>query len=304
MKKYLRNGFLVLLVLLALTAGYIIIVNVVSNGYTSTFKADKSSKMAIKLDSVIRKYVKESKFSGSVLVEKNGNILLNEGYGYAKKYLGRVRNTPETKFLLGSITKTFTAEAVLQLIEEKKLSLDEKVTKYLPEYTGWKDISIRQLLNHTSGIPNYYSSVTDYMRYFWGNSTPEKIFSRFKDSPLTNKPGKKFNYSNTNYVILGRIIEMVSGESYADYLKKNIFEPLGLKNTGYEVKMGSVKNHALGHCVGTYVEVPNFNMSNFFGAGCIYSTTGFICQRRVLEPREDFLRGAVTPKIPHVISNG
>lgn len=171
------------------------------------------------------------------------------------------------------MTKTFTASAIIQLEERKLLSLTDKVTRYYPEYKGWKDITIHQLLNHTSGIQNYYKSVLDFARYFFVHNTPEKIMARFKEKPLLFKPGTDYDYSNTNYMILTGIIEMVSGDKYIDYLKKNILNPLGLLSTGYDENTNSVNGLAKGYLLNMIVEVNGFNLSNFYGAGGLYSST-------------------------------
>ncbi|MCX8128755.1 MAG: beta-lactamase family protein [Clostridia bacterium] len=268
-----KGVFKVLIVLLLVLIISITTINIGNNFYVSTFSEENKSEMEIRLNNVVKKYVEKSKFSGSVLVAQGDRIILNEGYGYAKRYLGRTKNTPDTKYVLASMTKSFTASAVMQLQERKMLSLEDKVTKYYPEYKGWEDVTIHNLLNHTSGIENYYESVIDHIRYFIAHNTPEKIISRFKDRPLLCKPGTDFNYSNTNYMILSAIIEKVSGDKYIDYLNKSIFTPSGLVNTGYEEDTSEVDNIAKGYCLNMIVEVTGFDLSNFYGAGGLYSST-------------------------------
>ncbi len=268
-KRGTFRAFIILLVLgISLAA-----INIYDNIYVSTFHEENKGEIETALNEVVKEHVKKNKFSGSVLVAQGNKIILNEGYGYAKRYLGRTQNTPNTKYVLGSMTKTFTALAIMQLKEKNLLNLEDRVIKYYPEYKGWEGITIHHLLNHTSGIQNYYKSVLDYARYFITHNTPEKIMSRFKETPLLFQPGTDYEYSNTNYIVLTGIIEMVSGDTYIDYLTKNIFSPLGLVRTGYNEHPDSVSNLAKGYLLNMVVEVNGFNLSNFYGAGGLYSTT-------------------------------
>ena len=250
---------------------------------TMTFDLQNKTPMAIHLHEIIQKNMEDGGFSGSVLVAKGDKILLSEGYGYASRYFRSAENSPDTRYLLGSMTKTFTALAILQLEEDHLLRLDDSVTRYFPEFTGWKEVTIHQLLNHTSGIPNYYESISDHIRYYLGHSTPLQIMERLKNSPLKFSPGSDFDYSNTNYMILSAIIEQVSGQTYIDYLTQQILTPMGLSDTGYSEHRGNVELLAQGYCLNMLVEVTGFNLSNFYGAGGLYSTTDdlFRLQQRI-----------------------
>ena len=188
---------------------------------------------------------------GSVLVAKGGAVLLEKGYGLANVELD-VPNTPATKFRLGSITKEFTATAILQLQEQSKLSISDLVCKYVencPE--AWKAITIHHLLTHTSGIPSYTDDPKfrkpDFMRV---PMKPLDIVMLSKDKPLEFQPGEKWKYDNTGYVFLGYIVEKVSGESYADYVKKHIFGPLEMDDTGYDDTRAILKGRAAGYARG------------------------------------------------------
>ncbi len=251
----------------------ITISNLQCNAFITTYKQGNNPVITEKINEVIKQHAENNGFSGTVLVAKDDKILFNEGYGYAKRYFGRTQNTAETKYLLGSITKTFTALAITKLEERKMLSFDDKVTKYFPEYKKWEDITIHNLLNHSSGIPNYYQSPTDYIKYFAFHKTPEQILSVYKNTDLLFKPGTEFKYSNTNYIALARIVEMISGQSYINFLNQNILEPLNMTSTGYEEKTGAVENMARGYALNMIVEVNGFNLSNLFGAGGLYSST-------------------------------
>jgi CubicO group peptidase (beta-lactamase class C family) len=182
------------------------------------------------MNSLLEQEVKEHDFRGAVLVVHNGKPILMKGFGPASA--SGKPNTEETLFELGSITKQFTAVAIMQLIEQGAIaSLDDKISKYLPpRYANnpiWKDITIRQLLTHSSGIPNIPPPDAGVpFRY-----SPDDILSLFQDLPLEFEPGTHFHYSNSGYDVLGRIIECVSGQRYDEFLEKNIFAPLGMRST-------------------------------------------------------------------------
>ncbi|MBD3257812.1 serine hydrolase, partial [candidate division GN15 bacterium] len=153
-------------------------------------------------------------FHGTVLVAKEGEILLAKGYGWADREFNQ-KNTPRTRFFISSITKQFTATAILQLKEQGRLSLDDPVTKYLPDYpaeTGDR-ITIGQLLSHTAGVPNY-TEAPEVLINRTKKLSPQTLLAVFKDRPLDFDPGTDFHYSNSGYILLGAIIEKVSGQSY------------------------------------------------------------------------------------------
>ena len=229
--------------------------------------------IASKADKYINAYVKQQRFSGSVLIAKNGKFLLSKGYGMAN-YEHDIPNTPKTKFRLGSITKQFTAMAIMQLQEKGLLNVNDPITKYIPGYpeTGEK-ITIHNLLTHTSGIPNF-TMFPDYRETVMLHSPIEKTIARFKDKPLEFTPGEKFNYSNSGYILLGYIVEKVSGKPYETYLKENIFQPLGMSNTGYDDHSPIIKNRASGYSIGTeeLINAPYIDMSIPHAAGALYST--------------------------------
>ena len=164
-------------------------------------------------------------FSGSVLVAKAGKPVLNNGYGMANYELD-VPNSPQSKFRIASITKPFVALAILQLQEKKLLSIDDSICMYVencPE--TWKPIKIRHLLSHTSGLQNVVDMV-GYRQWKKLPSTPAKLIDTIRDRSLTFAPGKEFSYSNSNYVILGYILEKVAKTSFARYLRLNVLDPI------------------------------------------------------------------------------
>jgi CubicO group peptidase (beta-lactamase class C family) len=245
--------------------------------------------------------VSTGQFTGTVLVALDDKILISKGYGLAD-IAGKISNTPDTKFRLGSVTKQFTAASILLLQERGKLRVEDPVKKYLPDApAAWDGITIFHLLTHTSGIPNF-TSFPDYRSTESIAVTPEQLVARFRDKPLDFPPGSAFSYSNSGYVLLGYLIEKVSGVPYARFVQDNIFAPLHMKSSGYDSSKEKIALHATGYSMGAKgPEVAGYiDMSIPFSAGALYSTTGDVLrwQRalhggRLLKP--DSLRQMTTP---------
>ncbi len=239
---------------------------------TSAISAQSKS---AKIDALVQQYVANRQFNGSVLVAEKGQVIFKKGYGMANMEWN-IPNAPDTKFRLGSITKQFTAMLIMQLVEKGKLKLTGKVTDYLPDYpkaTGDK-ITIHHLLTHTAGIPNY-TNVPKFFETLARNPyTPEVFTKEFANLPLDFEPGSKFSYSNSGYFLLGVIIEKVTGKPYADVLKENIFTPLKLQGTGYDLFSPILPKRAAGYEKerGNYVNAPYLDMSIPYAAGSMYST--------------------------------
>jgi CubicO group peptidase (beta-lactamase class C family) len=228
-----------------------------------------------KLDELLNLYHNYGKFNGSALVANQGKIILKKGYGMANMEWD-IPNQPNTKHRLGSITKQFTAMLILQLAAEGKLDLHAPVTTYLPDYPkeNGDKITTHHLLTHTSGIPNY-TSFPGFMANETRNPyTPEAFVEKFADKPLDFEPGERFSYSNSGYFLLGVIIEKLSGKSYEQMLQENIFEPLKMKDTGYDHHGEIIKNRATGYEKnGNQVENSRYlDMSIPYAAGSLYST--------------------------------
>ncbi|QOY89732.1 serine hydrolase [Paludibaculum fermentans] len=227
-----------------------------------------------RLEEQIRGYTSQDRFNGAILVAKDGKIVLSKGYGMAN-FEWSEPVTPDTKFRLGSITKQFTAMAVLLLSDQGKLKLDDPVCNYVaPCPDAWKPITIHHLLTHTSGIPNF-TNFPEYAKTMTLASPPAESLKKFLDKPLDFAPGSSFNYSNSGYVLLGYIIEKVTGGSYADYLRKNILSPLGMNDTGYDDTVTVLPRRAAGYeRTGTTLQNAKFlDMSIPHAAGSLYSTT-------------------------------
>jgi len=170
-------------------------------------------------------------FSGAVLVARAGEIRLRMGYGLADR-AKKIPNTPQTRFRIASITKQFTAMAILMLQEQGKLNVQDAFCDYFPDCpAAWKAITIHQLLTHTSGIPNF-TELPGYDPFDPTPYPPPQIIARVRDQPLSFKPGEQWHYSNSGYVILGEIIARTSSQSYENYLQQAIFTPLGMYNSG------------------------------------------------------------------------
>jgi len=209
-----------------------------------------------------------------VLVARDGKILFAHGYGFADRE-NKIPATPETRFRIGSVTKQFTAAAILTLQEQGKLSIEDTLDKYFPGYPGGDKITLHQMLNHTSGLHNY-TAHPDFLARVTQPIKPSDLVAWFQDDPPDFPPGEQFSYSNTNYVLLGQIVEKVSGMSYGDYLQKQFFGPLGLHDTGVWQNATPPDHGAKGYSFDGKQVVPalDWDMSWAGGAGELYSTVG------------------------------
>jgi CubicO group peptidase (beta-lactamase class C family) len=161
-----------------------------------------------------------------------------------------IPNSPSTKFRLGSITKQFTAACILLLEERGKLKVEDPVKKYMPDApAAWDKMTIFNLLTHTSGIPSF-TGFRDYHSTEAIATTPELLVARFRDKPLEFQPGEKWNYSNSGYVLLGYLIEKISQQSYRQFVQENIFNPLGMKDSGYDSNSEIILHRASGYTPG------------------------------------------------------
>jgi CubicO group peptidase (beta-lactamase class C family) len=228
-----------------------------------------------RLDAVASAYAAQGRFVGSILVIEGDRVLLDRGYGEANLDWA-IPNAPDVKFRIGSLTKQFTAALILLLQEDGKLSLSDPVSAYLPDApAAWSKITVYQLLHHVSGIPDF----TDDPRFpVWSASprTPKEILALIADKPLDFPTGAKFSYSNTNYEVLGAIIEKVSGKTYARMLSSRLFEPLGLKDTGLDGDDLVLPHRALGYRREgeNLVYAHSESLTVPWAAGAMYSTTG------------------------------
>jgi CubicO group peptidase (beta-lactamase class C family) len=224
-------------------------------------------------DEQVKAYVAAGKFNGAAAVARDGKILFAKGYGKANLEWD-IPNAPDTKFRLGSITKQFTAMAILLLEQQGRLKVADPVSKHIPDTPeSWKQITIHHLLTHTSGIPNF-TSFPDYLKTMALPAPPAESYKRFRDKPLDFDPGTKFSYSNSGYILLGWIVERAGGMAYDEFMRKNIFEPLGMSDTGYDKNETVLAKRAAGY-ENRGRELRNasyIDMSIPHGAGALYST--------------------------------
>lgn len=225
------------------------------------------------MEAFVQAHLATGNFMGAVLVARGDEVLFQGGYGKADLELD-VPNTPESVFRLGSLTKQFTAAAILQLQEQGLLDINDTVDRYLPGYPHGDEITIYQLLNHTSGIPDY--EFLESKMVYRNAVSLDALMAKFSDLPFDYTPGSQFKYSSSGYVILTAIIEKVSGQSYADYLAEHIFQPLGMEATRYDNADTVLPGRASGYTWDgdAYHNAEFFDMSNAAGAGGLVSTVG------------------------------
>lgn len=235
-----------------------------------------NKQIVAKADEYLKTSVKLDQFIGSVLVAKNGVPIFSRGYGMANIELN-VPNTPNTVFKIASLTKQFTAMAIMQLQERGKLKISDPICKYLDDCpSAWQPIIIRQLLTHTSGIPNF-SSLPDWDEKLSIQSYKKfELVKIFRDLPLQFAPGENYRYSNSAYYLLGLIIEKASGKSYQEFLRANIFAPLGMKSTQLDNPYRLTPNLANGYYwyLNSFVKAPYHNPSSSYSGGGLVSTVG------------------------------
>lgn len=236
------------------------------------FKISDEKEITLELENYMTALLEKENFHGSVLVAKSGELLLNKGYGFAD-FTQHTIIKPQTTFAIGSVTKQFTAMAVMQLVEKGLINIKDKASKYLPEMPHGDLITIENLLTHTSGLANY----TDLKDFFLMDSdgiSPMDMVDLIKDMPLEYTPGDGFKYSNTNYLLLGIIVENITDMSLEKYLEEKIFTPLGMINTGTTYGLKNNIHDATAYA--GYLDVVPVDDSvllrKAYGAGNLYST--------------------------------
>lgn len=220
---------------------------------------------------LLKKYPDENP-GATVLVAKEGKIIYQKAFGMANLELA-VPMTLTKVFQIGSLTKQFTAVAILMLEEQGKLSLEDDITVYIPDYpVQGKRITIHHLLNHTSGIRNYTSM--NIMEIVRKDFAPTELINYFKDEPKEFDPGEKWEYSNSGYVLLGYIIEQVSGKTYEEFVEQELFKQLGMSNSFYAHYKEIVYNRASGYQPGggEYVNADFLSMTIPYASGSLMST--------------------------------
>jgi CubicO group peptidase (beta-lactamase class C family) len=226
------------------------------------------------IDDYVAPYVASGNFSGTIYVSRSGVVLFEKSYGDAVAEWS-VQNTNQTRYHLASVSKPFTASAILLLEQQHQLSTSDPVSNYLPEFTEGNKITLHHLLSHTSGVVN----INDFPEYDLLSTTSvslDSIVKLFERKPLLFEPGSKFSYSNSNYNVLAYIIEKVSGMKYGDFLKKNIFDPLTMTNTAHHGNPGDIIDRAaVGYAARgrrAWQRSPYLDWAIKTGNGSLYST--------------------------------
>jgi len=223
-----------------------------------------------KLEHYMERWSRADRFSGTVLVAQGEQILLRKGYGYAN-YEYQVANGPSTLYPIASITKLFTAAAVMQLVERGELHLEQRLSDFIPGYSQARAVTLHHLLSSTSGVPDYTELPQYHVRE---RLTADQIIEWLKALPLHNEPGQAVQKSNSNYVLLAKIIEVVSAMDIEAYLQHNVFAPAQLHHTGVYHNHAVIPNRAYGYSVSGegVVQAEYYEMSGAYGSGFLYST--------------------------------
>lgn len=229
--------------------------------------------LAKKIDAVMSEIYKPGQPGAAVIVRKNGETVFRKGYGLADLELG-VPVEPDMVFRLGSVTKQFTAVSILLLAQEGKLGLQDEITKLLPDYpTQGRKITVEHLLTHTSGIQSY-TDLAEWLPLWRKDFTLKELIDLFKDKPMQFEPGESWAYNNSGYILLGAIIEKVSGKTYEGFIEANIFKPLGMKQSYYGSAERVIPRRISGYQTGKggFVNAPYLSMTQPYAAGSLLST--------------------------------
>ncbi|HSU12990.1 serine hydrolase domain-containing protein [Longimicrobium sp.] len=260
-----------------------------------------SARLAMQLDSIARHAMEYQSIPGlSVVIVKDGRVVMERGYGVVNPPRERAA-TARTEYQIASVSKQFTAAAILRLNEQGRLSLDDAVTRYVDGLPPvYQEVTIRRLLNHTAGVPNF----TEFLREFHQPLAPARLVEELASRTLQFAPGTAFHYSNSGYYLLGLVIEEVTGQGYADYLRDQFFTPLGLGDTHYcgelsaPVPAGFVRSRG-----GKTVRAAPWDPSVLYAAGSLCSTAEDLAkwevalgEGRVLSPAS--FREMTTPAPP------
>ncbi len=232
-----------------------------------------AEKLAEKIDAVMSEIYKPNEPGAAIIVQKNRATILRKGYGLADLELG-VPVDPDMVFRLGSITKQFTAVSILMLAEHGRLGLQDEIIKFLPDYpTQGRKITVEHLLTHTSGIQSY-TDMPEWLPLWRKDFTLEELIDLFKDKPMQFEPGEHWAYNNSGYILLGAIIEKVSGKTYEEFVDSNVFKPLGMKHSYYGSYERIIPRRIPGYERGKdgFVNAPYLSMTQPYSAGSLLSS--------------------------------
>lgn len=263
--------------------------------------------LAASINEELEKTFKPNEPGASVIAVKDGQVVFRKGYGMANLELG-VAIEPDMIFRIGSVTKQFTAVSILMLMEQGKLNLTDEITKFLPDYpTQGHKITIEHLLTHTSGIKSY-TSLPEWLPLWRKDMTMTELIDLFKNKPMEFAPGDSWNYNNSAFVLLGAIIEKISGQSYGDFVEKNIFTPLGMKQSFYDNTQRVIPRRAAGYSKNGsgYANAQYLSMSQPHAAGSLMSTVDDLAKWDAALYTEKLVKQESLKKAwtPFVLNNG
>lgn len=226
-----------------------------------------------KIDSLLTFLNANNKFMGSVAIRENGNVIFAKAYGFADVETNK-KLDENTKLKIGSITKTFTSTMIMQLIDEKKLTLDTKLSKFYPKIPNADKITIHLMLHHRTGIPDFLNDDPNVAEYIYVENKREDLIKRIEGYTSAFEPNSQFKYSNSNYNLLGYILEDITKKTYTENLNTRIVKKLGLKNTSFPEKVDISKNEGYSFIFSgtTWEKMPEWSSSLAFSAGAIMST--------------------------------
>ena len=250
----------------------ILAVLIISSSYIIA-KEDSPRNLETRVDQLLSQIFKPQEPGAAIIIAKDGKVIFRKGYGMANLEL-EVPVEPNMVFRLGSITKQFTAVAILMLMEQGKLSLNDPLTKFISDYpTHGQTITIEHLLTHTSGIKSY-TEMPEWIKLWRKDIKLPELIDIFKEQPMEFEPGTRWKYNNSGYILLGAIIEKVSGLSYEEFLKKNIFIPLGMKHTAYGHVRPIIPRRVPGYSRGKHgiVNAAYLSMTQPYAAGALVSS--------------------------------
>jgi D-alanyl-D-alanine carboxypeptidase len=276
----------------------------VPNSFSQTAAAHSKTELAMSRE--MASVYKPDIPGAAVIVVKNNRVIFRRGYGLANLEL-KTPIKPEMVFRLASVTKQFTAVAVMMLVERGRLSLDDDLTKFFPDFqTGGKKITIENLLTHTSGIKDYLDKLwTERMRE---DFRPQKLIELVKNDGLEFEPGTKEAYSNTNYTLLGLIIEQLSGKSYGQFIEDNIFKPLGMKHSYFEELQEIIPNRVSGYArvKEGFVNAAYFSVTQMYAAGGVCSSVDDLALWDAAVNSDKLLKASSIKRIftPYKLKNG
>jgi CubicO group peptidase (beta-lactamase class C family) len=230
---------------------------------------------ALQLEKLLLSYAKDHRFNGSVLVAKNGELLLNKGYGFSN-LTEETANTPQTQFQVGSVTKQFTTTVIMKLQEAGQLTIADHISKFFPDYPKGDSITVEQLMTHTSGIYSYTGDEKFMANEVTKPHSREEMMALFRNKPLDFSPGTDWNYSNSGFSMLGYIAAKASGKSYEKLVRELIFSPLQMASSGFDFTHLSSSNKAIGYFQyqgKTSAKAPIVDSTVSYSAGAIYATT-------------------------------